>query len=175
MKNIIALLLLTLPGLLSAQIYKTTDSQGNVVFTDKPPASGHTTEQVDLQQTNTSAPPPKIVRPEPPTPEPEAAATEYLLSIESPTNETTIAMGPGNFSISASVDPQPGNGDTLQLLIDGTPWGDPQTSTTWNVTNVFRGAHDITISALGSSGEAIATSDPVRVYVLRPSIHNRNR
>jgi uncharacterized protein DUF4124 len=172
MNRITLVFLLCLPGLLSAQIYKTTDSQGNVVYTDKPPATGHTTEQVDLKQTNTSAPPPEIARPEPPQPAAAPATTEYQLAIESPANETTIAMGPGNFSISASVDPLPGNGDTLQLLIDGTPWGEPQTDTNWAVTNVFRGAHDITISVLTDSGKVIATSDPVRVYVLRPSIHN---
>ncbi|MEH6589232.1 MAG: DUF4124 domain-containing protein [Halioglobus sp.] len=173
MKRITLAFLLCLPGLLSAQIYKTTDSQGNVTFTDRPPATSQASEQVDIQQTNTSAPPPTIIRPEPSQPAPAPAATQYQLAIVSPANETTIAMGPGNFSISASVDPLPDNGDSLQLLIDGTPWDEPQTGTTWAVTNVFRGAHDITISALSESGDVITTSGPVRVYVLRPSIHNR--
>ena len=53
--------------------------------------------------------------------------------------------------------------------MDGTPWGDPQTSNSWALTNVFRGAHDLTVAVTDTKGKKLANSDPVRVYVFRPS------
>jgi hypothetical protein len=59
--------------------------------------------------------------------------------------------------------------------MDGTPWGEPQQATTWNLTNVFRGAHDITVAVVDEEGQQLANSEPVRVYVLRPSINSPAR
>jgi hypothetical protein len=84
-------------------------------------------------------------------------------------------MGPGNFSVSASVRPSLVDGTLLQLYMDGTPWGDAQRETTWSLTNVFRGAHDITVAVVDEDGEQLTTSAPVRVYVLRPSINSPAR
>jgi hypothetical protein len=159
-----------------AQIYRTVDEQGNVVFSDQPPPAGAEGEQVELQPLNTTPPPEPPPEPAPgPEEEEEPAAAEYGVAITAPPNETTIPMGPGNFSVSGVVRPSLGEGHRLQLYMDGTPWGEPQTASSWSLTNVFRGAHDITIAVVDSEGKQLAASDPVRVYVLRPSINFRNR
>ncbi len=77
--------------------------------------------------------------------------------------------------LSARVEPEPGADDSLQLFIDGIPWGDPQPSASWNLTNIYRGQHDLTVTVIDSKGEALANSDPIRVFVHRPSINFRNR
>jgi hypothetical protein len=59
--------------------------------------------------------------------------------------------------------------------MDGIPWGDPQQGNSWALSNVFRGAHDITVAVVDEQGQHLASSDPVRVYVLRPSINSPNR
>jgi hypothetical protein len=158
----------------AAQIYKTTDEHGNIVYTDTPPASGNSTEKIKLNPTNTAPPPPDIFRPAPGDPE-QPEQVNYTAEIVSPANETTIPMGPGNFSVTAKVNPAPGAGESLQLYVDGTPWGEPQAAASWALSNVFRGAHDLTVSLLDYEQVPLITSDPIRVYVLRPSIHNRNR
>lgn len=168
-----ALALLT-PLSVAAQIYKTTDEDGNVVFTDRPSADSGTGERIELKPTNTAPPPPEVHRPEP-EPEPEEELVEYSVKIVTPTNETTIPMGPGNFLTSAKIEPNPEPGELVQLHVDGIPWGDPQKNASWALTNVFRGAHDLTVTLLDTEGAPLATSEPVRVYVLRPSINNRNR
>ena len=175
MKRITLILLLSLPLITVAQIYKTTDENGNVVFTDTPQATGNPAEKVELGTTNIAAPPPVIDRPPEPEPEPEPEATDYTVSIKTPANETTIPMGPGNFLLSASVKPALNDKESLQLHVDGIPWGEPQSASSWALTNVFRGAHDLTVSVLDSKGVPLVTSSAVRVYVLRPSIHNINR
>lgn len=153
----------------AAQIYKTTDANGNVVFTDQPPAGTTASEQVDLQQTNTT---PAVAPRAPSTPEPrEPEPAPIEVSITSPANETTIPMGGGMFDVSATATPGVGPGQTLQLLLDGTPKGAPQTGTLWQLENVFRGAHDLSVRLIDSSGEVIANSNSVRVYVLRPGLN----
>lgn len=174
MNKLLLLTLLLLPLTSGAQIYKTTDAQGNVTYSDKP-QNGTSTEEVQLPQVNTTPPPPDRPEPlSPPAPE-EPAATDYKLAITSPPNETTIPMGPGNFSVSATVSPSLTEGRLLQLYLDGSPWGDPQVSDTWSLTNVFRGAHDLTVGVIDSEDTQLASSEPVRVYVLRPSLNFKNR
>ncbi|MEP5568686.1 MAG: DUF4124 domain-containing protein [Halioglobus sp.] len=154
----------------TAQIYKTTDADGNVVFTDQPPAGTSSSEQVDLQQTNTAP----AVTPRPASaPEPTEAEepAPFEVSITSPANETTIPMGGGMFDVSAAVNPGIEQGQTLQLLMDGTPKGAPQAGSLWKLENVFRGAHDLSVQLFDSNGTVIATSAPVRVYVMRPGLN----
>ena len=178
MKRLTLILLLTLPMTVSAQIYKTTDSQGNVVYTDKPSAAGKPAEEVKLQTTNTAPPPPDIARPAPAVVTPgseESEQTGYTIEIATPANETTIPMGPGNFLLSATVAPPLESGEMLQLHMDGIPWGEPQTAASWGLTNIFRGAHDFTVSVLSADGAPLVSSTPVRVFIMRPSINNKNR
>lgn len=162
---------LSLAGAVNAQIYKTTDEQGNVIFSDAPPAGTGQSEQVELPRTNTTPPPPTVVPV--PRPESEPAETEpepLAVAITSPENESTIPMGGGNFSVSASLSPGGGEQQALQLLMDGAPQGAPQATGTWNLQNVLRGPHDLVVEAVDASGKVLARSESVRVYVLRPSV-----
>lgn len=177
MKRLTLILLLTLPVALSAQIYKTTDSQGNVVYTDKPSAASSSAEEVKLHTTNTAPPPPDIPRPAPMAITPTDASEQlgYTVEIAVPTTETTIPMGPGNFLLTANVQPPIAGDEMLQLHMDGIPWGDPQTSSSWGLTNIFRGEHNFTVSVVDADGSPLVSSEPVRVYVMRPSVNNKNR
>lgn len=172
---ILALLLSSL-CVSAASIYRTTDEQGNVVYTDAPSANGGTIEPVGIQRTNTSEPPPRIPYPNQTDgrkPEPEAPA--YTVTIINPATETSIPMGPGNFSVSIRINPSLKKYESLQLFMDGEPWGEPQPSDFWDLTNVFRGQHDITVGVIDTDGETLAMSPPVRVFVHRPSIKFKNR
>jgi hypothetical protein len=170
---LLALLLTPLAG--TAQIYRTTDEQGNVVFTDKPPAGVSSTEPVELQQTNTTPPPPPrpAAATKPAKEEPNAAP--YNVAIVIPADETSIPMGPGNFSVTANIDPTPRGNQVLQLYIDGIPWADPQQGLSWSLTNIFRGEHKLTVAVLDGEGKQLASSPPIRVFVHRPSVNFRNR
>ena len=156
----------------NAQIYRTVDEDGNVSYSDTPAVSG-TSEQVEIRPTNTAPPPDIAPRRQPAVEEP--AAIEYQPTITVPDNETTIPMGPGNFSVSAAVEPPLEPGATLQLYIDGQPEGVPQEQKSWSLTNIFRGAHDLEVAVLDKSGSELARSPAVRVYVLRPSVNFKNR
>lgn len=180
MARFVMLSLLLVAPLIAAQgIYRTTDEDGNVVFTDAP-SDGAAAERVGLNPTNTAPPPPTPTPKEPSSngsdkQTGDAAVARYQVVISKPANETTIPMGPGNFSVTAGIVPSLRRYDSLQLFMDGEPWGEPQASKIWDLTNVFRGAHDITVGVIDSAGETVAMSKPIRVYVQRPSVNFRNR
>lgn len=171
MTRILCIALLILPALVSAQIYKTTDKHGNVVYTDQPSKTGTAHETIELKETNTAPPPPEVVRPAP-VADNESEETNYTVEITSPAHEVTIPNGPGNFPLVASLEPALAEGESLQLYLDGVARGEPQRALVWQLTNVFRGAHDLTVSVVNADNSPIATSTPVRVYVFRPSINN---
>ncbi|MEH6635489.1 MAG: DUF4124 domain-containing protein [Halioglobus sp.] len=172
-------LLACFSGSTTAQIYRTTDEQGNVVFTDKPAASSSSTERVEIQPTNTT---PAIQSRPDPVSEPASDADEentgdlaLSVKIVAPADETSLPMGPGNFSVSAQVKPALEADAVLQLYIDGIPWGKPQQGSSWALTNIFRGEHNLTVAVIDTEGKPLATSPPIRVFVHRPSLNFRAR
>lgn len=157
-------------------IYRTTDAEGNVVFTDAPNATSRPAEAVDLQRTNTLAPIQLAPLPDADSPSAEPPAPPlYSVTITSPANETSFPMGPGNFSVSVSVSPALKKYEGLQLFLNGVPWGSPQRDTMWDLINVFRGQQDLTVAVVNNAGETLAMSAPVRVFVHRPSSNFRAR
>lgn len=170
--------LLTTSLLAQGQIYKVTDDDKGVVFTDRPETISDTAEQhvetIDLPELNTAEP--VDVRPTPPANTSRASEEESIaptVAISSPANETTIAMGPGNFSVSATVNPPLSRSEQLVLMIDGQAVGPAQSGASWFVQGALRGPHDLVVQRTSTNGRSIAVSEPVRVYVLRPSIIRR--
>jgi hypothetical protein len=156
----------------SAQVYKHVDKDGNITFTDNPPPNS---QAVDLQAPNTVAPPAASAYPPSSraAAKPESTSDNYKLSITSPADETIIARGPGNFSVSASITPALSNGHMLQLFMDGSPLQAAQTGSSWSLTNVFRGEHSIEVAVVDKDGKSKARSAPIKVYVFRPSSNNK--
>ncbi|MEM6484740.1 MAG: hypothetical protein AAF662_07150 [Pseudomonadota bacterium] len=165
------------PGVLAQdQIYKVVDKEKGVVFTDKPPtvtdSNAGDVEAIELQETNRAKAVEVAPRPVESQTEIEADIAKSV-SISAPANETTIAMGPGNFSVTASPEPALERSERLQLLYDGQPMGEPQATTSWFIQGALRGPHDLIVQRQSRNGSVISSSSPVRVYVLRPSVLNR--
>ena len=161
-------ILLIAPAVQAEQtIYQVVDENGHITYTDKPPVAGkESTSTVSLSTINISVPPAKRDRKQAPPAEPERS---YDASVTSPPENTTIPMGPGNFSVDGQVSPKLTDGDQLQLMINGTAVGEPQKEARWSLTGVLRGAHDLSIQVVDTQQQMISESRPVRVYVLRPS------
>ena len=178
LRTSILLFLLALALPVSAQVYEIRDASGRVIgYSDTPPDDGNAARRIEVSTPNSAAPPPAVPRPTADSgiEAPGEALPSYELAITSPANETGIPMGGGNFDVQARSTPALRAGHKLQLRMDGEPWGEPQSSGNWALTNVFRGAHDLTVEALDASGERLATSEPIRVYVQRPSVISRAR
>ncbi len=173
----IALLLAIAPLAMATDIYKRTDAEGNVIFSDQPPAEGEQAEKVPLGELNTTP----AVRPSAPasngvsTEEPPQEPQEPSISIASPANEETIAMGPGDVTVTARAIPPLGSLEQLQLFLDGQAHGEPQRSSTWELKGLLRGPHDLAVERMDRRGNRLDRSDSVRIYVLRPSLNQPQR
>ena len=92
---LIALLLplpaLLLPQTVSAEIYKTVDEHGNVVYTDNP--KGKKAEEVKLQRTNIQPPVKVTSKPASKPKRKQGAPGSYTLSINSPSDGSHIPPG----------------------------------------------------------------------------------
>lgn len=168
------LLTLSLLGLaLPAQaqkIYQTTDDEGNVIYSDTP--GSDQAQTVELPRTNTFEAPAAAPRADSPPAKPQpAAASQATVTITSPANETTIPIGAGGiFDVEAEVENGLANGQSLQLSFDGEPWGDPQQAGVWHLTDIYRGPHTLVVELLDGSGNTLASSPAVQVFVLRRTI-----
>ena len=79
-------------------------------------------------------------------------------------------MGPGNFVVQVAVRPGLGTGEQLVLTLDGEPVSAPQRTSSWQLTNVFRGEHRLQVLRLDANGARQHASAEQVVYVMRPIV-----
>ena len=150
-------------------VYKITDDNGNVVFTDQPPAvNAESAKQHTIRPLNTAEP--LAIKPGEPSPAPAAVNIPFETRIEQPADGSTIPMGPGNFSVSVLISPPLTDAEHLQLEMDGAPYGAPQRQQQWSLSNIYRGEHQLRVYRLHSSQAQVDVSDTSTVFVLRPSV-----
>lgn len=171
----LALTLLSIAGPTNAQIYKSVDANGVVTFSDKPPKGAQETfepipspTQINSMQAMPIAPPESLTSIEEKGRDGDEA--EKKISILSPLDNATIPMGAGIFDVSVKTEPALIEGESLELYLDGVKVGEGQTALKWTLTYVIRGAHKLQAKWLPEDGSLLAVSDPVTVFVLRPSI-----
>ena len=167
----IAATALAFVGLVNAQIYKSVDANGVVTFSDTPPKGPQdkveklqAPSQVNSMQAITVR---SIDAGDRDSGETEA---ERTLSIVSPMDNATIPMGAAIFDVSVEAKPELGDGESLELYLDGEKVGEAQTALSWTLTYVIRGAHTLEAKWTSEDGSILATSEPITVFVLRPSI-----
>lgn len=158
-------------GVSYAQIYKWTDAQGNVHFTDVPHDGA---EKVKINESQTYSPPKPMnsnvpVQNEDPTPK-NTARTYKLIEITQPQNEATIRNNLGFVVVSIQLEPDLSPGDVVQLLFDGAPIGEPQANLTFQLNGVYRGAHTVAAQVQTAGGEVLNTSEPVTFFMHRARI-----
>lgn len=169
--SLTALTLLLTSAVTTAAIYKTVDKHGNTVYTDNPPAN-QPAETVELPSLNTQ--PPVSVQQRSRTTQ-SHAATRYQVSINAPAPGAQIPMGQHEIPVSVELSPALQDGDYLQVLLNGTPFGGVFYSPQIVLTEVYRGEHSLQVGVFSQDGEELARSESVTLYVQRPSVLRRAR
>ena len=155
---------------LAQPVYKVTDANGDVTFTDTPPLSiGGTSEEHAVHAPNT-AKPTETTR-APATPFEVEERIRYNTRTVTPADNATIPMGPGNFAMQPALSPRLTPSETRQLLLDGDPVGAPQRIANWQLTNVYRGKHQLQVVRLDARGAQLDASPASTVYVMRPIVN----
>ncbi len=156
----------------SAEVYRSLDEDGNVVFTDKPSPSA---EELDIDSVQTISPP--AVRNFEYTSPRKPEKNKYTkLEISSPANDQVFTDGSGNVTVSVLITPELNisPGDRLVLYIDGKKHAD-SVSTSFSFTNMDRGTHTVKVDVVDRGGKSLKSSAPVSFTVKRFSILHPNR
>ncbi|CAM2941958.1 Uncharacterised protein [Legionella steigerwaltii] len=153
-----------------AQIYKWTDSQGNVHFSDTPHKGAQVITIPDAQSfssptpSNTSRPPQHDNHTE------KLKHTYTKLAIVQPETSTTIRNNQGFVAVTVEVEPDLFPGDKLQLIYDNGVLGEPQRNPVFEISGMYRGTHTLAVQILDADGNVIETSDSITIYVFRPRV-----
>lgn len=175
----VCLVFSTVPGVASAaSVYRTTDAQGNVVFTDRPVEQG---ERVELE--------PLSVLPSAPVREPAArdtggdtarppagADTPFMpyttFRIAQPEDGETLPTGAaGNVQVALAIEPALRPDHKVRLLVDGRVSQSALHARVFMVTGLVRGEHTLQAELLDARGQVRHRSAPVTLYVQRASVH----
>ncbi len=161
---------------LQAQVYKIVDERGRVTYTDQLPPDDQKHETVELEPINTQ--PPVEPRREPifvPNEDRNEEQVNYLLALSSPANETHVPPGQRDLRLAAQVSPALRAGHRIQFTMNGQPLGQASQVTSHLIKEIHRGEHRLAVQILDERGRVLTTSDPVTVYVHRPSLNSPNR
>ena len=152
-----------------AEIFKSVDKDGNVVFSDQPAAGG---EPVQVGPTNSMKAPANGPALSDPVVDTGEAPYYQSVEITSPSDGGTVNNPGGNVLVMFDVSPPLREGDTVRLLVDGVPGGMPADGGLLAPANA-RGEHSFEVQVLDSAGAVILGSGQIRVTVFRSPTRDR--
>lgn len=154
-----------------AQIYKWTDSQGVVHFSDKPSPGA---EKINLSQPSTYPPRPSASSASKDEKTVESKQQEYSsLKILQPKQQATIRNNRGHVMVISQLEPELKSGDKLQIVFDGTPLSEPKPTTVFTLNDIPRGSHTLAVQVVDSQGNVLTTSEPITIYMQQPRVKSR--
>ena len=162
----ITLLALAAHSPVHAEIYRTTDANGNVIFTDQRPITGNI-EAIDLPSVTIfpSIEPKKSYKANSDkASKKKKIENPYIsLKITSPGNDETL-INPEVMAVEVESSPAIQEGDTFCLLVDGLvvqTSHEPKLSVSWP----DRGSHTLQVQIVNRDGEVLKKSSAQTVYV----------
>lgn len=128
-----------------AAVYRYTDANGRVVFTDQPPL-GVDASELELPEPNSTLMPTPHQPAATPDARPGLTRPPYsTLALEGIPDAEAIRANNGSFSLEVVIDPPLRRGHQLQLLVDGEPHGQPVQGTQLQANNLDRGEHQLAV------------------------------
>lgn len=170
MRTLFICMTLILFNPVSADVYRTIDENGNVVFTDKPSPGA---ERIKIDEVQTVSPPP-VADFEYTPPEKSDVSKYTKLEIVNPKNDQVFTGGAGEVTVSVLIQPELRASDRLILYIDGQKQADSR-STSFSLTNLDRGTHTTKVDVVNKDGKSLKSSAPVTFTIHRHSVLNPNR
>ncbi|MGR6840897.1 DUF4124 domain-containing protein [Aliivibrio wodanis] len=173
-KLLIPLILLSASSLANT-VYTWEDSDGTRHFSDSAPPSHISSKALSLESesieeipVNKPSSAKKSNTKKKTKASSEAKKTKLEVTISNLVQEETIRSSRGHIMVLTELTRKLAIDEKLQLMLDGSPYGLPQTTTEWKLTNIDRGTHLITVVAK-KDGKRIASSPIITIYLHRPS------
>jgi len=157
-------------GLVQAEIYKTINADGEVIYTDKPSPQG---KKVKLPGLSTYAPPPEVtaksiprVRRSPP-----AGSDIYdEFSIQEPRNRTIIRNNLGIVDVTVALKPALKDKHRIQYILDKELYGPAIAKTTIRISNLPRGRHTLSARLVDRKNNVLISTSAIVFNVRRQSV-----
>lgn len=167
--SLICLSLAAFSSCIFAEIYRTTDTDGTVVYSDQPNPKS---EMISLPSVNIAAP--SNARNTSETTDSTNTTKKKIpytqFKISTPKDQDTF-QNATEIPVSISMAPALQEGDTIQFYLDGKAVSEPITSTSYNIPKIKgteeiiqRGTHSLTANLLNEQGEVIKTTPAVTIY-----------
>lgn len=153
-----------------AQIYKWTDSQGIVHFSDTPHPGAETLNNLNLQSYSSPAPSTTSTIPAIEEEQKPKKPIYTKIAIVQPEDQATIRNNQGYVVVTVQVEPKLFPGHGVQIVFDGKPQGMPQDSLTFQLNGIYRGSHTIAAQIVDAEGQVVKTSPRVVIYMQRPRV-----
>ncbi|MES2673933.1 MAG: DUF4124 domain-containing protein [Pseudomonadota bacterium] len=151
--------------LASAEVYKTIDNQGRVVYTDRPPAKA---KAVELPNINT-LPQDKFIPNVGPAFNAVVDADTYQVDVITPASGYVLQVNERNLNVSVNLDKALQPGHVLAYFWDGYIL---QKTAAMAITIVepTRGEHKLHVDVMSKYGKHLGQSDAVSVVVSGPNV-----
>ncbi len=165
-------LLILLAASVHADVYKTVNEKGEVIYSDQPTPNAQRMKLPELP-TYTAPPVPSLSS----TPETVAVTSPYKsVRIIEPENDATIRDNQGVVRVQVVLDPPliTKQGHKIQFYLNGEPHGMPVGSTSISFSNLDRGTYTLSTSVMDTKGVVMMSSDPVVFHLHRESPLNPN-
>lgn len=159
-----------------AAVYRCEEPDGSVRYSDIPCDGGKAIKLPKLQTYS-----PRVVPSTPPATAPRTLRETYeysQLEIKSPAHESTVRQPAGLVTVEVVADPvlKTGEGHLMVLRIDGIETGVPAATTSFQLSNVDRGTHQLEAVIVGPDGAEIARTPAVSFHMRRfSSLHPQQK
>jgi hypothetical protein len=163
-------LLVLLAATAHAEVYKSTNADGEVIYSDVPSLGARRMQMPELP---TYTPVPLPVAPAAPADATGAVDAGYsTMALDKPRNEESIRSNAGILNVAVSLEPalQSDRGHRVQFFLDGEPQGKPVARLSTSFMNVARGTHTLSAAVIDEGGASLITSAPVTFHLQRTSI-----
>lgn len=170
--KILLSIILMLPLMASAgsDVYRCKDAEGKTYYSDKECEGG---KKMILPPSQTYTPKPSQRKFTYTAPGKKIEQTKYeSIKIAAPAHDSTIRDNTGNIAVSVSISPaiRTGLGHKLQLYLDGQPFGEAGTTTSFNLSNLDRGTHTLKPVIVDLSGKVLVEGTASTFHVSRFSM-----
>lgn len=159
----------------SADVYRWTDADGQVHYTDRPrPGAERITIIVSPPASGAPGGTSTSSGAQEPEPDESPAPVERYqsLNITSPTQEQVLWNIEGQLEVAAAVEPPLQPGHALQFTLDGqTALAEPG-STSVQFQDIFRGEHSLQVEVVDAEGRTLVASPTTRFYVRQNALPN---
>lgn len=166
------LLTLCIVSVTNAEVYKSVDEHGRVIFSDTPRADSEVVELPDLPTYSPPVIPNDVTVDTGADQGAELPVPNYQVTITSPVNDESIRANAGDVTVALYVTPvlNAKRADQLLIEVDGREQGDLIATVDFVLSNLDRGTHTVKVSVVDNKGKILASSKSVIFHLQRYSL-----